>query len=300
MDRFQSLSVFVAVADKASFSAAAKELGMSRNMASRHVMALEEHLSARLINRTTRRVSLTSLGAAYCERARAILTELAAADREASLQSLTPRGTLRINAPVAFGARHVAPALKAYMDHFTEVELELTLNDRYVDLVAEGYDLAIRIGRLADSGLIARRLGEIGVILCASPAYLAAHGTPQHPRDLTRHECLGYAYASHRDVWHFTGPEGEIAVKVRPRLWSNNGDALTAAAIAGCGIVPQPDFLVRDGLIDGRLERILDGYALTGLGVYAIYPHARQLSLRVRTFIDHLLASFTPAPWSLP
>jgi len=300
MDRFQSLSVFVAVADKASFSAAARDLGMSRNMASRHVMALEEHLSARLINRTTRRVSLTSLGAAYYERARQILAELAAADREASLQSLTPRGVLRINAPVAFGIRHVAPTLKAYMQRFAEVEVELTLNDRYVDLVEEGYDLAIRIGRLADSRLIARRLGEIGTSLCASPAYLAARGTPRHPRDLVDHDCLGYAYAAHRDVWHFAGPEGDIAVKVRPRLWSNNGDALNAAAIAGCGIVPQPDFLVRDCLIDGRLTRILGDHALPGLGVYAIYPHSRQLSLRVRTFIDHLLACFVPAPWSLP
>lgn len=300
MDRFQSLSVFVAVADKGSFSAAASELGLSRNMVSRHVMALEEQLSARLINRTTRRVSLTSLGAAYYERAREILAELAAADREASLQSLTPKGLLRINAPVAFGTRHVAPVLKAYMDRFEEVEVELTLNDRYVDLVDEGYDLAIRIGRLADSGLIARRLGDIGVIICASPSYLATHGTPRHPCDLTDHQCLGYAYASRRNLWHFNGPDGEVEVKVKPRLWSNNGDALTAAAMSGCGIVPQPDFLVRDALIDGRLRRVLDGYTLTGLGVYAIYPHSRQLSLRVRTFIDHLLVCFTPAPWSLP
>ncbi len=300
MDRFQSLSVFVAVADKGSFAAAAEALGMSRNMASRHVMALEEHLSARLINRTTRRVSLTSLGAAYYERARQILAELTAADREASLQSLTPRGRLRVNAPVSFGTRHVAPALKVYMDRFAEVEVELTLNDRYVDLVDEGYDLAIRIGRLADSGLIARRLGDIGLSVCASPTYLAAHGTPQHPHDLIHHDCLGYAYAAHRDVWYFTGPDGDIEVKVKSRLWSNSGDALTAAAIAGCGIVPQPDFLVRDGLIHGRLKRILDGFTLPGLGVFAIYPHSRQLSLRVRTFIDHLLASFTPAPWSLP
>ena len=150
------------------------------------------------------------------------------------------------------------------------------------------------------SGLIARRLGDIGLSVCASPTYLAAHGTPQHPRDLIHHDCLGYAYAAHRDVSHFTAPEGEIEVKVKPRLWSNNGDALTAAAIAGCGIVPQPDFLVRDALIDGRLVHILRDFALPGLGVYAIYPHSHQLSLRVRTFIDHLLASFTPAPWSLP
>jgi DNA-binding transcriptional LysR family regulator len=300
MDRFQALSVFVAVVDKASFSAAAASLGMSRNMASRHVMALEEHLSARLINRTTRSVSPTSLGAAYYERARQILAELAAADREASLQSLTPRGRLAVNAPVAFGTRHVAPLLKAYMDAFPEVEMELTLNDRYVDLVDEGYDLAIRIGRLADSSLIARQLGEIGISVCAAPAYLAAHGTPQHPADLAGHACLGYAYAASRDTWHFAGPEGDIEVKVKPRLWSNNGDCLTAAAIAGCGIVPQPDFLVHDALLDGRLERILPGYRMASLGLHAIYPHSRQLSLRVRTFIDHLVAGFAAPPWQLP
>ena len=300
MDRFQALSVFVAVSEKGSFSAAAAQLGISRNMASRHIMALEEHLSARLINRTTRSVSLTSLGAAYYERARMILAELAAADREASLQSLTPRGRLRVNAPVAFGTRHVAPGLKGYMDAFPEVEVELTLNDRYVDLVDEGYDLAIRIGRLTDSSLVARQLGEIGTSVCASPAYLAAHGTPQHPADLERHDCLGYAYAASRGIWRFTGPDGDIEVKVRPRLWSNNGDCLTAAAIAGCGIVPQPDFLVRDALADGRLERILGSYNIPRLGLYAIYPHSRQLSLRVRTFIDHLVTGFASPPWQLP
>ncbi len=300
MDRFQSLSVFVAVAEKGSFSGAAEQLGLSRNMASRHVMALEDQLSARLINRTTRSVSLTSLGAAYYERARQILAELAAADREASLQSLTPRGRLAVNAPVAFGTRHVAPGLKAYMDRFPEVEVELTLNDRYVDLVEEGFDLAIRIGRLADSSLIARRLGEIGTSLCAAPGYLAARGTPQSPADLARHDCLGYAYATNRNQWHFTGPEGDVEVKVKPRLWSNNGDCLTAAAIAGCGIVPQPDFLVRDALIDGRLERVLGAYGMARLGVHAVYPHSRQLSLRVRTFIDHLAESFQPSPWAIP
>ena len=300
MDRFQALSVFVAVVEKGSFSAAAKQLGLSRNMASRHVMALEDHLSARLFNRTTRSVSLTSLGAAYYERARQILAELAAADREASLQSLTPRGRLAVNAPVAFGTRHVAPGLKAYRERFPEVEVELTLNDRYVDLVEEGFDLAIRIGRLVDSSLIARRLGEIGISLCAAPDYLKAHGTPQSPADLARHDCLGYAYAANRNLWRFTGPEGDVEVKVKPSLWSNNGDALTAAAIAGCGIVPQPDFLVRDALIDGRLERILEGHDMGRLGVHAVYPHSRQLSVRVRTFIDHLAGSFRPPPWSLP
>jgi DNA-binding transcriptional LysR family regulator len=300
MDRFQALSVFVAVVEKGSFAAAAADLGISRNMASRHVMALEDHLAARLVNRTTRRVSLTSLGTAYFERAKAILADLAAADCEASLQSLTPRGRLRVNAPVAFGRRHVAPGLKAYMDRFPEVELELTLNDRFVDLIDEGYDLAVRIGRLTDSSLIARQLGEIETVACAAPDYLAARGTPQHPSDLAGHDCLGYAYATSRNVWSFAGPEGDVEVKVKPRLWSNNGDALTAAAVAGCGIVPQPVFLVRDALLDGRLRRILTGYRLPTLGVYAIYPHSRQLSLRVRTFIDHLVAQFSPPPWRLP
>ena len=216
MDRFQSLSVFVAVVDKGSFSAAAEALGMSRNMASRHVMALEEHLSARLINRTTRRVSLTSLGAAYYERARQILAELAAADREASLQSLTPRGRLR-------GQRSGEPSAPAMWrppsrptwTAFAEVEVELTLNDRYVDLVDEGFDLAIRIGRLADSRLIARRLGEIGISVCAAPDYLAAHGTPQHPPTSPTMTASAMPMPHNRDVWHFTGRDGDIEVKVK-------------------------------------------------------------------------------------
>ena len=288
--------MFVAVAERGSFSAAAEALAVSRNMASRHVADLEAELGVRLLNRTTRRVSLTSTGAAYLDRARQVLADLAEADREASLQSQVPRGRLRVNAPMSFGIHHVAPTLAAYIERHPEVSVDLVLNDRIVDLVEEGYDLALRIGALADSSLVARQLGAVEMIACAAPAYLFRHGRPAHPRELADHRCLAYSYLQARDLWTFAGPGGEATVKVAPRMWSNNGDAVAAAAVAGAGIIVQPDFIVRPALAAGRLERVLDGWHAATMPVHALYPRTRQVSLKVRTFIDHLLACYHPIP----
>ena len=295
MDQLQAMRVFVGVVDAGSFAGAADALGLSRTMASKHVRDLEEQLGARLLNRTTRRVSLTGAGGVYAERCREILAALDEADHEAALQSLTPRGRLRINAPMSFGVAHIAPLLDGYMRRYGEVEVDLVLNDRFVDLVEEGYDLAIRIGALANSSLVARRLATTRLVACAAPAYLARAGTPLAPVDLAGHVCLGYSLLTDRNLWRFADParpNGTVAVRVTERLTSNNGEALKQAACSGLGVILEPDFIVHDAIADGRLVEILPAFAPPPTGVHALYPHHRQLSARVRTFIDYLVAAF--------
>ena len=286
------MKVFASVVEQESFTLAADKLGLSRTMTSKHVMDLENHLDARLLNRTTRRLSLTSTGKVYYERAKQILSEIEEADLEAERQSLTPSGCLRINAPMSFGISHIAPNLKAYLDRYTKVEIDLTLNDRVVDLVNEGFDLAIRIGQLQDSSLIARRIAGSRMAVCAAPAYLADRGVPKHPSELERHDCLAYAYGESSDQWRFSNQKEEITVRFTPRIISNNGDALMAAAICGLGVIVQPAFIVHGALKDGRLKEILTPFNAGEVGIHAVYPHSRLLSARVRTFIDYLVACY--------
>ena len=290
MDQLTAMKVFVTVVDEASFSAAAEKLNLSRTKVSKQVMDLESHLNARLLNRTTRRQSLTGSGRAYYERAKRILNEIEEADAEATNQSLTPRGSLRINAPTSFGISHVAPNLKGYMDRYPDVEIDLTLNDRFVDLVDEGYDMAIRIGELSDSSLIARRIASARAVACAAPAYLDQHGEPDHPTELESHDCLSYTLISAPNRWSFTRNGETVTANVAPRVVSNSGDAVAAAAIAGLGIIVQPSFIVGPALEDGRLREILPGYDAGLFGIYAVYPSGRLVSARVRTFIDFLIS----------
>jgi len=299
MDQLRAMRVFVAVVEQGSFAAAADHLGLSRTAASKHVQDLEARLGVALLSRTTRSVSLTQTGAAYSERARRILDELEAADSEASLQTRTPRGRLRVSVPVSFGFRHLAPRLKAFAGSYPEVHLDLVVSDRQVNLVEEGFDLAIRIGQLADSSLIARRIATTRLIICASPAYLAARGAPAHPRELSDHVCLGYPYWSGQNAWVFDGRDGEThKVPVKNQIWSNNGDLLLAAAVGGCGIIRQPDFIVHEALERGALIELLPDLARPEIGIHAVYPPAAVIPLRLRVFIDHLVETF-PAdqPW---
>lgn len=299
MDQLRALRVFAAVVEQGSFAAAANHLGLSRTAASKHVQDLEARLGVALLNRTTRSVSLTQTGAAYFERARHILDELEAADAEASLQTRTPRGRLRVSVPVSFGVRHLAPRLNGFRDSYPEVHLDLIVSDRQVNLVEEGFDLAIRIGELADSSLIARRIATGRLILCAAPGYLEARGWPAVPRDLRAHTCLGYPYWSGYQNWLFTDPRGNPhRVPVRNELWSNNGDLLLAAAIGGCGIVRQPDFIVHEALARGDLVEILPDLVKPEIGIHAIYPPAAVVALRLRVFIDYLTETFAnDQPW---
>lgn len=296
MDRLTSLTVFVRTVELGSQAAAAAELGLSRTMLGRHLQALEQRLGARLINRTTRKQSLTEAGLAFFTRASAALHELEAAERSVSSLQVEPRGVLRLNAPMSFGARHLAAAIAAYAERHPLVRVEMVLNDRVVDLVEEGYDLAIRIGRLADSSLIARRLAPCRLVLCASPRYLERHGVPQRPADLARHNCLLYSYSAERNQWSFRMGGTEETVAISGNLVANNGDAVVTAALAGQGIVLQPTFIVGDALRAGTLVRLLPGHEIPSLDIHAVYPHPRNLSPKVRSFVDFLVERFSRRP----
>ena len=293
MDRLTVLQTFVAVAETGSFTEAAGRLGLSRAMTSRHVQALEDRLGVKLLQRTTRRVSTTQAGAGYLERARRLLAEFDEAETEVRGERASPRGTLRVNVPVTFGRLHVAAALPSFLDRYPDLAVELTANDRVVDLIEEGYDVAVRIGRLPDSTLVARRIGTITVRLAASPGYLATRGTPKKPEDLSRHNWLGYTYSAVPGSPRLVHDDGrEATPRVGGSLVANNGDIIAEAAAGGAGIVLQPDFILAPYLADGRLVAVLPGWHGPELGIHAVHHQSRYVAAKVRAFVDHLEAWF--------
>lgn len=286
MDIVGAMRVFVAVVETGSFAAAAARLDMSRAMASKQVAALEDHLGARLLNRTTRRLSLTESGATFHERSVQILADLAEAEQIAGRFAATPRGVLKITMPLAYGLHCLGAVLADYAARHPQVRLDVSLSDRKAELVEEGFDLAIRIGALPESGLVARRLGATRSIVCASPAYLARHGTPAAPEALARHACLGYTLASTGDEWRLEGTSGRVAVRCAGPIRADNGDMLRLAALSGAGLILQPEFIVAGDLAAGRLVRVLPDWTSAELGIHALYPSRKHLSAKVRTFID--------------
>ena len=296
MDRFVGMAVFAKVVESASFAAAARHFNTSPTMVSKHVRRLEERLGVRLLNRTTRRVSATEVGQNYYERCLRILSEVEDAERAASDLQAAPRGLLRVTSSVAFGAHQLAPAIADYLVAYPDVSVDLILEHDYLDLVEERIDLAIRHGQLSDSSLITKKLNAVDSVLCASPGYLAANGTPQRPRDLVKHNCLIYTYAASA-AWTFTDPNGKAEViRISGHLLANSGDALLAFALKDMGIVLAPDYLVADALSAGRLTRLLSKYKTPATPVYAVYPHSNFLSAKTRTFIDFLAARFAQLP----
>ncbi|MBO9858533.1 MULTISPECIES: LysR family transcriptional regulator [Xanthomonas] len=289
MDTLDAMRVFAAVAERNGFSAAADALDRSTASVTRQVAALEQRLDTRLLNRTTRRVSLTSAGSAYYQRCRQLLADLDDLEATIGAQALEPAGVLRVNAPVSYGIERLGALLPGFRARYPQVELDLSLSDRLVDMVEEGFDVAIRITRQPAPMLIARQLGKVRILACASPAYLARAGTPRHPSDLAGHECLLYHYSPSGDEVRFQGPEGDIDVRLRGGLRANNGHVLNAAALAGQGIVMQPDFLAEPHLAAGRLVRILPDYALDEIGIFAVYTSRSHLAPKVRSFIDYLI-----------
>ena len=286
------MRVFTAVVDTGSFARAAEKLELSRGMTSRYVAQVEAHLGVRLLNRTTRRLSLTEAGNDYYQRATQVLALVEEAEQAASHEAAEPRGTLRINASVAFGARHMGTLISAYLRRYPEVRVDLTLNDRIVDLVEEGFDVAVRIARRIDPGLVARRIAPARMIACASPAYLRQSGAPKTPADLVRHNCLTYAYAGAQNEWRFTRGKREQTVKVGGTLHANNGDILSRAAADGLGVTVQPTFLI-DGLFrEKKLMRVLEGWEADSLTIFAVYPSRQFLPAKVRSFIDFMLEHF--------
>lgn len=298
MQDLASLAVFARVVEAGGFSAAAGSLGLSKSAVSKQVSRLEARLGIRLLNRTTRRLSLTEAGALFYEGCQRMVAEAEAAEAAVTHLAAAPRGTLRVNAPVSFAMLHLAPILPELMESCPELSIDLTLNDRRVDLVEEGYDVALRIGRLGDSSLIARRLAPSRSLLCAAPAYLERHGTPQRPEDLTGHNCLIYSYQAEGALWRFQGPEGAVSVRVTGRLQVNNGDVLCAAMQAGGGVGRLPTFIAGDALRAGRLLRLLPDWPLgDDAAVHAVYPSGRAPSPKIRVFIDFLAGRFGDPPY---
>ncbi|TFZ07954.1 LysR family transcriptional regulator [Ramlibacter humi] len=299
MDRFDQMRVFAAVIDAGSFAGAAEALQMSRPAVSRHVAELESRLGVRLIQRTTRRLSATPEGQAFHARVRELLAGMDDAEAEVGSRRAEPSGVLRVNVPVTFGILHLAPLWGRFRALHPQVQLEVTLQDRSVDLVEEGYDLAVRISRLQDSSLVSRRLAGTRIVACASPAYLRRRGRPKSPQDLRAHDCIAYSYWASGDEWAFRGAEGEVTVKTTPVLRTNNGDTCRAAALAGQGVILQPTFLVGPDLADGKLVELLPQWQAGELGVHAVYPSRKHLLPKTRALVDFLVEAFRRPQWEM-
>lgn len=296
-DPLDGIAVFAAVVEAESFSGAARRLKYSKGAVSTQIQRLEDRLGVRLLNRTTRKLSLTDEGRAFYAHSRRILDEAREAMDALDALDAEPRGVLRVNAPMSFGVLHLGAAIAEFMQAHSAIEVELDLNDRRVDLIEDGYDMAIRIARLPDSSLIARRLAPCRRVVVASPNYWDRHGRPQHPNDLKDHDVMTYAYLDDPGTWTFKGPDGRISVPVKGRLRANNGEVLLDAAKRGIGVDMAPTFFCCDALINGELEIALADFEDDPISVYAVYPHRRHLTTRVRAFVDFLAARFGEDPY---
>jgi DNA-binding transcriptional LysR family regulator len=295
VDRLTSMSIFVRVVTLGGFAAAAREADMSATMVAKHVQALEAHLGSRLLNRTTRHQRLTEVGEIYFERCRKLLSEVDAADSSVSQLRAAPRGTLRIAAPVTFGTRRLIPALADFLGQYPDVNVDLSVNDRVVDLVDEGFEVAIRVGHLKDSQLIARSLNPYESLLCASPDYLRRRGRPKTPQDLREHDCLGFSFSGMRGRWRLVQADEEQTVLFTPRLRANNGEGLRQAALAGVGIVMQPEVLVGDDIREKRLLRVLPAWKAPARPLHVVYVRDRQMTPKLQCFIDFVAERFKAA-----
>jgi len=299
LDKITSMRVFVRVAGMGSLSAAGRALELSQTMVTKHVAALERHLGVRLLHRSTRRLTLTEAGRGYLDACQRILADIEDADQAAAAGQAEPRGQLRMNVPVAFGTSWIAPLLPEFAARHPAVTLDIGFNDRIVDLIEEGWDLAVRIGVLRDSTLVSRRLAPCSMVVCASPAYLAAHDCPSSVADLSGHNCLGYTLSDRgASRWAF-GPDGAVVANVAGTLRTNNGDALRVAAVAGLGLIYEPAFLVAEDLQAGRLLALqLDHPPMMAGHIQAVFPPDRHLPLKSRVMIDFLVEKFGgEAPW---
>jgi len=297
MENLSDIAVFVRVIDAGSFTGAADAMGISQPVVSKSVTRLEERLGARLINRTTRRLSLTEAGAELYRRSLHALKQIEDAELEVARYQTEPRGTLRVNAPMSFTILHLAPVMHEFMARYPGVSLELDLDDGFADIVQGGYDLIVRIGKLRDSSLIARRIAPANLVMCASPAYLEKHGEPQTPDDLHNHNCLMYTLGSTPRAWRLVSPEGEERmVPLRGNVASNNGLAERAFAVNGIGIAFLPTFYIGDDLRAGRLKCFLREWVAQDISIYAMYAERRNLTPKVRAFVDFLAATFGPVP----
>lgn len=300
MDKLAAMSAFVKVVSGGSYAEAARRLGVTRSAVSKAVAELELDLGARLLDRTTRRVTTTEAGLAYYERCVAILAQVEETEAQISRLHDEPKGVLRVNAPMSFGTLYLSNAVTSFMQKFTDLKVELTLNDRFIDPLEEGVDVTIRIGDLEDSSLIARRISSTDLTLVAAPSYLAAFGEPQTPRELSQHRALLYGHSIAAHKWRLRDGNAVITIPVAGCFSANNGDVLRDAAVAGLGIARLPVFLLCDQIRSGQLRQILLQHAPAPLAIHAVYAPNRYLAAKTRVFIDHLVDLFGKSPpWDL-
>lgn len=289
IDVMKAMQAFVAVVDSGSFVSAAEMLDTSTAAISRQVSGLEGHLGARLLNRTTRRISLTESGHEYYSRAQSILSDLAEAEAIVGQQAIQPKGLLRISAPLSYGIHELARLLPDFMRRYPDLKLDIDLSDRVVDLANDGIDVAIRISQSLTSQVVARKIMPIEMILCASPDYLARKGTPKTPEEIAEHETLSYSYLSTGDNWHFVDKnQTEVTVRIQSTVHASNGDLLTALGLSGNGIIIQPVFIVAKHIAEGKLVPLLPEWHMGEFYLYAVYLSRKHLSAKIRAFIDHL------------
>jgi DNA-binding transcriptional LysR family regulator len=299
MDRIASMTAFVKVAENSGFSAAARQLGISTSMVTTHVNALEDRLGVRLLNRTTRRVSLTEVGQAYYGRCVHILSDIEDADQIVEAEQAKPRGVLRLNVATSIPSI-LGPSVAEYVTLYPDVSVRMIATSRMVDLVEKGFDLAIRIIPIPDSALIVRHLATYRFVICGAPSYFARRGEPRDPSELIHHNCMMFADAPWANEWHFGGSGGERSIALSGNLQSNTGETLRIAATQGQGLIYVPSFMVADELKSGRLVPILTKFLSAELSIDAIYPHRRHLSPKVRSFIDVVAKNFHDAKWTDP
>ena len=298
MDSLTDIVVFVRVVDDGSFTRAAERLKLSRSVVSKYVTRLEGRLGARLLNRTTRRLSLTEAGRIFYERSRRGLQDIEEAEAEVSRLQEKPRGVLRINSPMSFGILHIAPALPEFLAQHPEVSVEMNLDDRVVDVIEEGFDVSIRIAEMPDSSLIARRLAPCRHVIVAAPAYLEKHGTPRTPEDLRDHNIISYSYQASAHDWHFISPDNkQVSVPVSGSMQANNSLALREVLLCGVGITRTPTFVVGKDVQDGHLLSILGNYRTLEVSIYLVYPQRRHLSPKVRAFVDFMADRISEPPY---
>lgn len=298
MDSLGDIAVFVRVVDEGSFTKAAERLELSRSVVSKYVTRLEDRLGVRLLNRTTRRLSLTEAGQVFYERSRRGLQEFEEAETEVSHLQEEPRGVLRINSPMSFGILHVAPLLPQFSREYPAVSIDMNLDDRKLDVIEEGFDVSIRISDMPDSSLVARRLGPCRHVVVAAPSYLEENGAPKIPEDLEGHNVISYRYQDSANDWHFISPENhQVSVTISGAVQMNNSLALREALLGGIGIMRTPTFIVGEDIKRGRLVRLFPGYRMLEPSIYLVFPQRRHLSPKVRAFVDFMAARITAEPY---
>lgn len=290
MDRFLAMQAFTKVVEMGGFAAAAREMGLSRSVVNKYVIALENEFDTQLLRRSTRQVNPTEMGMVFYDRAVSILNDMEEATAAVTQLQGRPRGTLRVNAPMTFGFLHLSPVIADFMALYPDVHIDLVLNDRVVDPIEEGFDVTVRIAEpTVSTSLVVREVTPVTRCLCASPAYLAAHGEPTKPEELRNHRCLHYGYQATGHQWKLAGPDGELSVHVNCVMWSNNGDSLKQVAMRDQGIALLPDFIVGEEIRSGLLKMILDDYHPPKISLCAIYARHRHLSIKTRLFVDKLI-----------